>query len=383
MKGRRGRGEGAIYKRADNGIWCSIVTIGYAEDGKRKRRYVYGKTKKEVQEKLRGMHEDLAKGLLQNPSSLTVKVLLEEWLKTVAKPTLRLSTYMRYEGIIRLHIYPYIGGMKLNHLQSAHLQKLYAILERDSRKPRTIQMVHVILNRALNNAVRLKLILSNPCELVTKPKAPKKAMKFWDKDQLKKFLKLAENDRLYALYVLAITCGLRLGELFGLKWSDLNVKSSTLAVQRIVLELSGKIHIGEPKTAKGKRNIFLTNFAIDALLEHRKKMNAEGLDSEWIFCDTLGKPLRKTNFRKRSFLKLISQSKLPSLRFHDLRHSAATLLFSQGVHPKIVQELLGHAQISITLDTYSHVLPSLMQESATKLDAIFSPKLKDENESKD
>lgn len=375
MKRRRGRGEGAIYKRGDSGLWCSVFTMGYDQNGRRKRRYVYGCSKKDVQEKLLKLHNDFSQGFMLDATRITVKEFLEQWLEEAVRPGVRQSTFVRYDSIIRLHIFPYIGGLKLNQLSSNHIQKFYGFLRQNNRSPRTIQLVHVLLSKSFNQALRWNTITANPCALVSKPKVLKKSMKFWTAEQLSHFLEQAKKDRLYGLYVLAITSGLRLGELFGLKWTDLNIDNRTLAIQRTVHDLNGHNRVGEPKTSKGKRNIILPKFAINALDAHAQAMRSEGITSEWIFCDTIGHPLRRGNFRKRSFLGLLKESGLPPIRFHDLRHSAATLLFSQGVHPKIVQELLGHSQISITLDTYSHVLPSLQQESANKIDHVFlSPK---------
>lgn len=271
-----------------------------------------------------------------------------------------------------------MGGFPLSSLQPIHIPNFYRQLEKKC-SPRTRQLVHVVLKMALKQALKWNHISKNPCDLVSKPTVPKKSMKFWSANEISHFLETTKSDRLHALYVLALSTGLRQGELFGLQWSDLNASNLSISIQRTTYELSGHIYEGEPKTAKGRRKIDLPRFAMDALFKHKEAMTKEGHKSKWIFCDTQGNPLRRGNFRKRSFLKVLEKSGLPPIRFHDLRHSAATLLLSQGVHPKIVQERLGHSQISITLDIYSHVLPTLQKEAADKTDQVL---MKGENDKK-
>jgi integrase len=232
-------------------------------------------------------------------------------------------------------------------------------------------MTHVIFKRAINQALQWGYLSKNPCEFIAKPKVPKKAIRYWDHNEIESFLDVTKENRLHALFVLAVTTGLRQGEIFASKWSDFNTDANTLSITKAAYELKGKVFIGEPKTQKSRRCIDLPKFTVAALEEHRAKMTIEGNSSDFIFSDTMGNVLRKSNFRKRCFLKLLKKSGLPTICFHDLRHSAATLLLTQGVHPKVVQERLGHSQISVTLDTYSHVLPTLQKEAAQKIDDFF------------
>ncbi|MEI6805748.1 MAG: site-specific integrase [Myxococcaceae bacterium] len=197
-------------------------------------------------------------------------------------------------------------------------------------------------------------------------------MKYWTAEESNQFLTANSEDRFYALYVLALTTGLRQGELFGLKWEDIDFTEHTLAVRRIICEIGGRLSVGEPKTAGSRRRVDLPKTVLEVLRRHRQNIFDEGLSSEWIFCDTKGGAVRKSNFRENSFLRAVERAKVPMIRFHDMRHTAATILLSQGIHPKVVQERLGHAQIGITLDTYSHVLPSMQKEAAAKLESVFS-----------
>jgi integrase len=345
--------------------------MGCDATGSRERRYVYGKTKADVQKKLYELRSAAATGSLASPNKMRIADYLKHWLDDVARPMLRKTTAVGYEGIIRLHISPHIGGIQVTNLQPSQVQRMYSDLEEKGVSPRTREYAHAVLRKALNNAVKLGYAQRNVCTLVTKPRVPKKAMRCWTENQSNQFLETAKDDRLFALYVLALATGLRQGELFGLQWSDIDFQDGSLSVQRTTYELSGKIEIGETKTAKGRRRVELPLGALKVLKHHREKMFAEGHHQKWVFCDTSGGPLRRSNFRKRSLIPLLKKSNLPEIRFHDFRHTAATLLLGAGVHPKIVQERLGHAQIAITLDTYSHVLPSMQKEAAAKIDTIL------------
>jgi integrase len=190
-------------------------------------------------------------------------------------------------------------------------------------------------------------------------------------EQVNVLLTAALEDRFHALYVLAVTTGLRQGELLGLQWEDVDLASAVLHIRRALQEVAGRLWLDEPKTAKARRTVDLPAVAVAALREHGDRMLAEAHLREFVFCDSQGGPVRKSNLIRRSFLPLLKRAGLPRIRFHDLRHTAATLLLLQGVHPKVVQERLGHSQISITLDTYSHVLPSMGREAAAKLDALL------------
>lgn len=371
MTKRRGRGEGSIHFLESKKLWCAQLTTGYNEIGLRKRRYVYGQTKKDVQKKLLELQTQ-ASGSFSDPKRMRVTDYLKHWLEDVAKPTIRESTFVRYEGLLRLHVMPSIGGLQLNAIQPSHIQNLYRQLEKDGASPRTREFVHAVLRKALQQALRWGYVQRNVCDLVTKARVPKRTMNCWNVAQVNHFLEVARGDRLFALYVIALTTGLRQGELFGLRWEDIDLHQNSLSVQRIVCEVAGRISFGEPKTAKGRRRVELPASAVVALKEHRERMLQEGLHLGLVFCNAKGGPISKSNFRRDSFLPLLKEGNFSHTRFHDLRHTAATLLLSQGVHPKIVQERLGHAQIAITLDTYSHVLPSMQKEAAQKLDELLT-----------
>lgn len=365
---RRGRGEGSIYQRAD-GRWCATVSAGYNGSGRRRRKTIYGQTKRDVQEKLKRL--DPA-AVIRDASALTVRDFLKRWIDNTARPAVAPTTYQRYEQIARLQVIPYVGGVRLTSLAAIHVEQLYADLRRDGVSPRGIQMAGTLLQTALRHAVRLGLISHNPCQNVRKPRTAKAEMRVLTAGQVAVFLKAAESDRLYAMYYLAIATGMRQGELFGLKWADIDFEGRSVFVQRTLEEISGKLRLKETKSVKGRRRIELPQRAVAALTAHRKRMLAEGNISAPVFCDATGGHLRRPNVHRRSFYPILKRAQLPRIRFHDLRHTAATLLLLAGVHAKIVSERLGHASIEITLNTYSHVLPTMQREAADKLDRLLA-----------
>ncbi len=368
---RRGCGEGSIYQRT-NGTWCATYSAGYNEKGKRKRRTIFGKTKQAVQNKLHKLLSEVAAGTPVEPHRMTVGEFMDRWLTGAAKTVVKPTTYANYEGVIKNHIKPHLSGVPLQKLAVIHIQGLYSAMARDGKSAETIRLTHAVLRRALKQGVRWRLIPYNVCADVDRPRVAKADIAPLNAEQVAKFLKVTEHDRHSALFTLAIAAGMRSGELFGLQWPDVDLKAGVIMVTHTLTELQGKLFLTEPKAAKGRRCINLPAVAIEALKKHRKQMRAEGHDDvPWVFCDTQGGPLRRSHFRERVFKPLLKKAGLPDIRFHDLRHTSATLLLSAGVHPKIVQERLGHSQISVTLDTYSHVLPTMQLEAADKLDSIL------------
>jgi integrase len=349
-----------------------VLELGQDGHGRRKRKWITGKTKVAVLEKLTKMRAQLLTGELSDTSRLTVGVYLWRWLEDAVRPAVAPSTYTLYEGIIRLHLDPHLGHVLVTRLGPAHIQSTLATMEQqEDASPRLRQMTFAVLRAALGQALRWGMVSRNVCTAVVRPRAPRHPMKVFTPAQVLVLFAAAKSDRLGALYVVAATTGLRQGELFGLQWDDIDLPHAAVQVRHQLRELSGKVWLAPPKTGKGRRKVDLTAVAVTALREHRMRMLAEGHPHGFVFCDTDGQPLRKSNVLRRSFLPLLARAGLPRIRFHDLRHTAATLLLQQGVHPKVVQEMLGHAQISLTLDTYSRVLPSLGEDAARRLDALL------------
>jgi integrase len=376
MAKKRGNGEGTIYQRPD-GTWCTQITV-YV-DGKRKRPTLYGKTRKEVADKLNKALSDREGGLSFDAGNLKLGEYLDRWLTDSVRDTVRQRTYERYEQMVRVHIKPTLGRVKLKALNAAHVRGLYREKLDTGLAARTVRYVDTTLNKALKDALTDGLIPRNVANAVRPPKLTKKEIKPLSPEQARVFLEAARGGRFEALYVMAITAGLREGELLGLKWEDVDQKARTLSVRRTLSEARNGRFFEPPKNGKG-RSIRLTARVIEALKQHKASQNEERLrlgtlwqEDDLVFPSLTGTPMSAKNLTARTFKPLLEQVGLPrTVRFHDLRHTCATLLLGKGVHPKIVQELLGHATIAITLDTYSHVLPNMQGEAVSAMDEMLS-----------
>ncbi len=378
MAKKRGNGEGSIYERKDK----DGRRIGYRGAyvvrmaGRLERRYVSGKTRREVEEKLTKAKAQRDGGLVLETANLNLGKYLERWLSDSVKDSVRSSTYESYAWLITTYVIPALGSIKLKALTPAHVQAFYRSKLDAGLSPRTVQYTHAVLHRALKQALRWNLVPRNVTEAVDPPRLTKKEIQHLTLEQATTFLKVVSEDRFEALFVLAITTGLRRGELLGLKWADVDLDRGVLSVRR-ALSPKGRT-FNRPKNAKG-RSIQLTPVAVETLKRHRVTQNEERsrLRDVWqeqglIFPSQVGTPMNPSNFINRSFKPLLKRAELPSLRFHDLRHTFASLMLSNGEHPKIVQEILGHAQISLTLDTYSHALPSMQSGAVGRLGELLS-----------
>jgi len=376
---RRGRanGEGTVCRRKD-GRWIAALNVAVDDSGKPIRRTVYAKTQREALEKLRKLRADADDGVPADAGRATLGEYLERWLEDAVRPSVAPSTWRVYSGLVRNHIAPVLGGQPLGRLSPQHLQHLQAEMERRGASPRLRQMVYVVLRTALAQALKWQLISRNPCDAVPRPRAPRKEIRYLDADEARRLLAAAEGDRLEALCVVAVSTGMRQGELLGLQWGDVDFENSMLTVRRQLLESpDGSLDLGQPKSARSRRSVALPEVALAALRKHRERSGTLPLPSALVFTDTRGGPLRKSNLIRRWFCPLLERAGLPRIRFHDLRHTHATLLLVQGVNPKVVQERLGHSQIAITLDTYSHVSPNLQREAAHELDAALSLRVRE------
>jgi integrase len=370
MAQKRGNGEGSIYRRTD-GRWVGQYLVHTARGPK--YRYLYGKTRQAVSEKLTKAMADRDSGLIFDAGKMTVGEYLDRWLADSVKSTVRTSTYERHEEIVRLHIKPSLGRMGLKKLTPAHVRGLYSEkLDSGLLAPATVRKIHSTLHKALSQAVSDGIVPRNAAD-VKAPRPTPEEMRPLSEDEARTFLEAIRQsgERFEALYVLAISTGLRRGELLGLRWDDVDLERGTLRVGRALVREGGRHTLGETKTRRGRRQINLTPRTVSTLKAHRKKqleakMRLAGLykDHGLIFASQVGTPVNPENLVKRSFKPLLKKAGLPEIRFHDLRHTCATLLLGRGVHPKLVQELLGHATIAMTLDTYSHYLPSMGDQAA-------------------
>src|SRR5215210_2037499 len=373
MVGRRGNGEGSIYRRKD-GRWVGQYLV-YTPSGPT-YRYLYGKTRQVAAEKLIKAMAQRDSGLAFEAGKLTVAEYMNKWLTESGRNRLRPKTYKDYAGLTRVHIAPALGHIKLKNLTPLHVQQFYSAKLNSGLSKRTVEYLHSVLHAALKQAVRWELVPRNVAESVDSPRPEKKERPTFTLEQARMFLKACREDRFGALYVLVIQSGMRRGELLGLRWEDVDIGQGLLHVRQ-ALAPDGK-SFSQPKTAKGRRRIRLTPEAVDALKRHKVAQNEQRLrqgnlwrDHGLVFCSSVGTTMTPENFIKRSYKPLLKSAELPQIPFHCLRHTFATLMMPNG-HPKIVQEMLGHARISTTLDTYSHVSPDMQDEAVKRFGSLFS-----------
>jgi integrase len=360
---RRAPGEGSITKRKD-GLWAGMLDLGW-QDGRRKRKFVYARTRSEAARKLADASRDLREGRLIADERMTVEQYLRSWLEII-EPTIAARTHKRYGQLLRLHAYPYIGRLRLSKLEPSHLAQLYARRIKTGLSPTTVLQLHRVLHHSLKDGHRQGLAPRNVAELVTPPVKAEHEFITLSPKQARHFLEIVEGNRLHALYVVALTTGMREGELLGLRWADVDLDAGAFHVTRRL------------KRRTSRRQVLLVAIAIQALKLHRERQEQERrrAGSTWagedlVFPNTVGRPVNPSNFLRREFYPLLEAAGLPRMRFHDLRHSAATLLLGMGVHPKIVSEMLGHTQIGITLDLYSHVTATMQRDAVQAFEELL------------
>lgn len=372
--GKRGNGEGSISRRKGGG-WMGQYVVHTAEG--RKRRTVYGQTRAEVAKKLAKALSQREDGLVFDAGNLKVGEYLERWLKDSVEGNVRSRTLSNYQMQVRRHIVPALGSIKLKALSPAHVQGLYRQKLDSGLAPASVRYIHAVLHRALKQALRWGLVPRNVSEAVDLPKLVNEEVDALLPEEARAFLEAACGDRFEALYVAAVTTGMRRGELLGLRWSDVTLDgTATLRVARQLQRMrdGSRLQFVPPKSGKG-RTIRLPLRTVEALKAHRARQAEEKLkagslyqDGGLVFATEIGTPLEPSNIDWRSFKPLLKKAGLPDMRFHDLRHTCATVLLTEGVNPKFVQELLGHADIGLTLGTYSHFLPSMGDQTANAME---------------
>ena len=371
-----GNGDDGGVRRRKDGRFEARFTAQTAVGPK--RRSVYGKTEAEARMK---RDQALAEGGAEagptfGPDGMTVGAYLDSWLNDSVRGHVRPSTFYRHETIVRLHIRPALGRLKLSALNPAHVQALYRAKLDEGLSPTTVHRVHEVLNTALKQAARWDLTPRNVCEAASVPRRRRPDIRPLNPQQARAFLHAAKGNRYEAFFVVALTAGLRLGELRGLCWDAVDLEGGRLQVRRTLVRASNDLVFGEPKTARG-RVVALTGRAVDSLKAHKSYQLAAALyaDDGLVFrSPRAGKPVDHRHLTYRYFRPILQRPRPPRIRLHDLRHSCATLLLSRNVNPKIVQELLGHANIGMTLDTYSHILPGMMAPAVDAMeDALEDP----------
>lgn len=385
MAKKRSNGEGAAYKRP-NGRWAGRLTVGRdPETGKLKRVSFSGRTKGEVLDKMAKARTELQSGTFIQPTKTTVGEWLDIWLQEYKRPDLRPTTWDSYAFMIRKHLKPTIGHILLKDLRPETLQRLYNEKRETGLSARTVRYIHAVAYGALKQAVKNNLIPRNVTEATTRPKEEKKEIRPLSQDEVRQFLSSIEEDRLQSAFLLALGTGLRLGELLALRWEDVDLKPGNLTVRRGLCrvydqedgERKTKLIFQESKTARSRRTIPIPANVLIALKKHKVCQNEERLfvgeayeDQGLMFCTPLGSPIDPRNMA-RHFDGLLKKAGLPHIRFHDLRHTFATLMLELGQSPKTVQEILGHSTISTTLDTYTHVGMDLKAQAMEKMNDVL------------
>jgi integrase len=373
---RRGPHEGSVYQRAD-GLWTSAVHLGY-EGGVRRRKVLYGRTRREVQDKLLAVQGDVRAGLPIPMRNQSVSTFLKVWLDEVARPSVRPRTFRSYEQILRLHVLPDLGKTDLARLSPQMVQRLLNTKTKAGLSARSVRMIRDVLRNALNRALQWGLVSRNVATLVDVPHIPYQARQVFGPDEARLFLAHIAGDRLEALYSVALALGLRQGEALGLSWEDVDLDAAELHVRHSLLRIGGRRELAEPKTALSRRTIPLPGRAVSQLRAHRTRQLEERLlagsrwqDTGFVFATTIGTPLDGPTVTKR-FQAALASAGLPRQRFHDLRHGCASLLLAQGVAPRVVMELLGHSDIRLTMNTYTHVGSDIQRVAVDRLDALLA-----------
>ena len=419
---RRGKGEGSVTRRP-NGRWMGQADAGW-KDGKRLRKTIYGRTKREVQDKLREIVQRLGCGEAPIPEQETVASYLQRWLED-KKSEVRPRTYENYEQIVRNHLTPGLGRFRLARLGPSDVAAWLRRQEKHGVSARTRRYVRAVLRSALNQALRWELVSRNAAALTTPPRYRPREIHPLSPEQARTLLGAVSGHRLEALISVGLALGLRLGEALGLRWTDVDSDRRELAVRQTLERAGGDaasrkqltaerrrlldefaatkdtsarkrisavladvrlrlaevrttVRFSEPKTTRSRRTITIPGLVVASLSAHRERQREERLaagakwhDSGLVFTTAIGTPLDGRNLN-RVFKAILRDAGLPAIRYHDLRHTAATLLLAQGVDPRTIMETLGHSQISLTLNTYAHVVPALQREAAAKMDAILS-----------
>jgi integrase len=382
-KRRRGKGEGAVYRRANDGLWVGMLDLGVME-GRRRRKTVYGQTEREVLQKLNTLRTAHDRGIDLLAPSLTVGQWLDAWLSDIKGfDGTRPRTLTLYKGLTERYVKPVIGNVRLDKLTPAHVQQLVTQTRNSTTSRGTppsaslLRHVYKLIRNALGDAFRMELVTRNVATQVKAPPLNTKRRLGLDLAEAKRLLEVIDGERLEALYVLALTTGLRRGELLALRWDDIDLRSRQLHVRRAMQRVDGKLQIAEPKTSSARRTVVLSHFAVRHLQEHKKRQAAErlALGDAWrehglVFASTIGTPIEPRNVNRR-WDELRQRADLDGLRLHDLRHGCATFLLAQGVPARAIMDVLGHAEIGVTMNTYAHVLPVLRQEAADAIDELF------------
>lgn len=366
---RRGAGEGGVYRRAD-GRWTAAVELP-KEGGKRRRKVLYAKTRAELLVKMRDVQARQSAGLPILDAKRTTGEFLEYWVSEMLPGTVSANTLQGYRYIVRRDLQPQLGHIPLAQLGPEHVHVMMRALEARGLAPRTILYARAVLRRALRLALRWDLVTRNSAALVDPPRLPRRETEHLSAEQVRRLVAAAADDRLGALYVLAVTTGLRKGELLGLLWHDVDLDVGVVHVRASLKRISGQGMVrDEPKTASSRRSVPLPALTVEFLRRHRRRQREEQLaagvgwsEDGYVFATPTGSCLDMSNSTQR-WHAFCDEAGLGRPRFHALRHTAATLLLTEGVPLAVISKTLGHAGLAITADIYAAVVPQLQRDAA-------------------
>jgi integrase len=371
--------RGHIEQRSKNkGTWSIKIALGKDSSGKYKYKwYTVQGNKKDAERKLSELLYQLDTGSYIQPGKTTVAEYLDRWLTEYVQPNLSPRGYERYQYIALAYIKPAIGGLLLTQVKPEHIQRCYINWSQRGLSSGTIRYHHAVVHKALQTALKWGLVALNAADGVEIPKLKQIEMQTWNETELSQFLEAAKSSQYYELFYLALFTGMRRSELLALRWQDIDFILGQIYVNRGIHQLrNGSYVFTQPKSTRSRRTIALPPSAIMVLQEYhdKRQMDAAMLDltltdSALVFSTYDGKPLRP-NTITRAWQTIAARAGVKAIRFHDARHTHATLMLKQGIHPKIVQERLGHASIQMTLDTYSHVAPGLQEAAAQCFDDL-------------
>ncbi len=377
--------RGHVVKRYKDS-YTLVLNLGMnPATGKRKQQWITVQgTKKDAEKRLAELLHQLDNGTFIKPGKTTVGEYLRKWLEDYCRANLAPRTAEGYESIVRCHLIPSLGQVHLTQLKPEHIQHVYSEKLATGLSHRTVQYIHSTLHKSLQDAVRLGIIVRNPADAVKPPRVQRHEIHVMNESDIHIFLEFAKSTPYYALFYLALFTGMRRSELLALRWCDVDLILCQLSVTRALHQLQdGNRIFRQPKTAKGRRLISLSPSTTIVLREHkeqkeklRQSIGSTLTEDALVFCHEDGSPLLP-NSVSHTWTKLANRAGLKGIRLHDARHTHASLMLKQGIHPKIVQERLGHASIQITLDTYSHVTPGLQQAAANRFDDIILTKHQD------
>jgi len=367
MPRRRARGEGAVYFDRSRGRWTGQLSIW--DGGRRRRLTVHGRTRAEAARKLAELRAKLATGYPLLAERLTLEEFVGRWLEMV-RPNLRPASWRCYSRNLALHVLPHLGRVRLQDLSPVHLRLLLAKWEKLGTGAVVRAKTWRTLHKVLQDALRMELVARNPADAVPGPKEKRPEIRCPSEEELRRLVEAARGTRYEALIILVCSTGMRLGEALGLRWQDLDLREGVAHVRVQLSEANHRPELQDVKTQSSRREVPLTPEAVAALRRWREKCLQEGSYHNplgLVFVGEGGTPLWKSDFLRRVFHPLLRRAGLPRYTFHSLRHAVATTLLKANVHPKTVAALLGHSRVSVTLDTYSHFIPSLAREAVEVL----------------